>query len=218
MPQGILRECRRLVFGAVIREEFSGCKLDRLPLLFAGFLLDDLAVALLEALALAAFLPYGLVPVRRAGGTSVTPPVQLELVMIELAVFENAHVAKLPRPHEGLWLRNSQVKDLRGRPAPRLGCSLGIAAPPPAGCDSRKAAISPSLYLMEVPLIRRNGQPMFSRRSRWRTFSLHPRMAAYTCSSTHAHGTGGTCVRSTTRGTLLISPPPTPPSAVGIAD
>jgi hypothetical protein len=48
---------------------------------------------------------------------------------------------------------------------------------------------------------------MFSRRSFWRVFTLHPRMAAYTCSSTHAHGTGGTCVRSTARGTLLISAP-----------
>ena len=65
--------------------------------------------------------------------------------------------------------------------------------------------MSPNLYLMVVPLIRRNGQPMFNRRSFCSTFTLHPRMAAYTCSSTHAHGTGGTRVRSTARGTLLIS-------------
>jgi hypothetical protein len=38
--------------------------------------------------------------------------------------------------------------------------------------------MSPSLYLIVVPLIRRNGQPMFSRRSFCSTFSLHPRMAA----------------------------------------
>src|ERR1019366_1331398 len=85
---------------------------------------------------------------------------------------------------------------------------MDLAAPPPPGCDSRKAAISPILYLMVVPLIRRNGQPMFNRRSFCSTFTLHPRMAPYTCSSTHAHGTAGTCVRSTGRGTLLISSPP----------
>ena len=68
--------------------------------------------------------------------------------------------------------------------------------------------MSPNLYLMVVPLIRRNAQPMFNRRSYCNTFTLHPRMAAYTCSSTHAHGTAGTCVRSTGRGTLLISSPP----------
>ena len=45
---------------------------------------------------------------------------------------------------------------------------------------------------------------MFNRRSFCSTFTLHLRMAAYTCSSTHAHGTGGTCVRSTRRGALLI--------------
>jgi hypothetical protein len=45
VPEGILCERRRLVFGAVIREEFIGRELDRLPLLFAGFLLDDLTVA-----------------------------------------------------------------------------------------------------------------------------------------------------------------------------
>src|SRR6266700_1706419 len=65
--------------------------------------------------------------------------------------------------------------------------------------------MSPSLYLTVVPLILRNGQPMFNRRSFCKTFTLHPRMAAYTCSSTHAHGTAGTCVRSISRGTLLIS-------------
>jgi hypothetical protein len=38
--------------------------------------------------------------------------------------------------------------------------------------------MSPSLYLIVVPLIRRNGQPMFNRRSFCKTFTLHPRMAA----------------------------------------
>jgi hypothetical protein len=37
---------------------------------------------------------------------------------------------------------------------------------------------------------------MFSRRSLCRTFTLHPRMAAYTCSSTHANGTGGRLVKT----------------------
>ena len=47
MPEGVLRERRRLVFRSVIVEEFIRRLLDRLPLLFAGFLFDDLAVALL---------------------------------------------------------------------------------------------------------------------------------------------------------------------------
>src|SRR5260370_18675389 len=71
-----------------------------------------------------------------------------------------------------------------------------------------KAVMSPSLYLIVVPLMRRNAQPMFNRRSFCSTFTLHPRMAAYTRSSTHAQGTVGTCVRSTGRGTLLISSGP----------
>ena len=73
---------------------------------------------------------------------------------------------------------NSQVEDLRGLPGPRLAALLGFAEPPPPGCDSRKAAISPILYRIVVPLIRRNGQPIFSRRSFCSTFTLHPRMAA----------------------------------------
>jgi hypothetical protein len=51
--------------------------------------------------------------------------------------------------------------------------------------------MSPNLYLMDVPLMRRKGQPMFSRRSFCSTFTLQPRMAAYTRSSTHAQGTAG---------------------------
>ena len=102
--------------------------------------------------------------------------------------------------------RNSQVADLRGRPGP-AGVRGRVVAPPPLGCDSIKAVISPNLYLIVVPLIRRNGQPMFSRRSCCKVFTLQPRMAAYTCSSTHAHGTEGTRVRSTGRRALLISPP-----------
>ena len=67
--------------------------------------------------------------------------------------------------------------------------------------------MSPILYLIVVPLIRRNGQPMFNRRSFCSTFTLHPRMAAYTCSSTHAHGTAGTCVRSTSRSHIVTAIP-----------
>jgi hypothetical protein len=47
MTEGILCEGRRLVFGSVIFEKFIRRFLDRFPLLFAGFLLDDLAVAFL---------------------------------------------------------------------------------------------------------------------------------------------------------------------------
>jgi hypothetical protein len=38
-----------------------------------------------------------------AGGTSVPPPIQLELVMIELAVFENAHAVNF-------WLDTIRVQ------------------------------------------------------------------------------------------------------------
>jgi hypothetical protein len=38
--------------------------------------------------------------------------------------------------------------------------------------------MSPNLYLMDVPLMRRNGQPMFNRRSFCSAFTLHPRIAA----------------------------------------
>lgn len=47
MPEGVLCECGRLVFGSVIFEEFIRCLLDRFPLLLAGFRFDDLAVAFL---------------------------------------------------------------------------------------------------------------------------------------------------------------------------
>jgi hypothetical protein len=60
--------------------------------------------------------------------------------------------------------------------------------------------MSPSLYLTVVPLIRRKEQPVFNRRSRCSTFTLQPRIAAYTCSSTQAQGTSGTRVRSRMRG------------------
>jgi hypothetical protein len=55
---------------------------------------------------------------------------------------------------------------------------MGFAEPPPWGCESRKAVMSPSLYLTVVPLILLNGQPMFNLRSFCKTFALHPRMAA----------------------------------------
>jgi hypothetical protein len=44
MPEGVLRERRRLVFGSVVLEEIMCGLLDRFPLLLAGFLFDDLAV------------------------------------------------------------------------------------------------------------------------------------------------------------------------------
>ena len=69
--------------------------LERFPLLFAAFLFDDLVVALLQPLAPAALLRDGLGLACGASRTPVPPPVQLELVMIELAVFEDAHAADL---------------------------------------------------------------------------------------------------------------------------
>ena len=77
----------------VLDQEIVCRLLDRFPPLFAGFLFDDLAVALLQSLALAALLLDGLRLVGGAGGATVPPPVQEELVMVELAVFENTHAA-----------------------------------------------------------------------------------------------------------------------------
>jgi hypothetical protein len=70
-----------------------------------------------------------------------------------------------------------------------------------------KAAMSPSLYRIVVPFTRLNGQPVFNRRSRCKTFTLEPRMAAYTCSSTHAQGTEGTLLKSTDVAAMLIPSP-----------
>src|SRR5438034_502519 len=93
MPKGILCERRRLVFGSVVLEKLFGCLLDRFPLLFVGFFFDDLAVALLQPLTLAALRRDRLLLVSGASRTAASAPVQFELVMIESAVLENAHVA-----------------------------------------------------------------------------------------------------------------------------
>src|SRR5258708_5604773 len=50
------RERRGFVFRFVIDKEFICCFLDSFPLLFAGFLFDDLAVAFFQTHALATFL------------------------------------------------------------------------------------------------------------------------------------------------------------------
>ena len=125
MPEGVLCERRRLVFGSVVLEEIICCLLDRFTPLLAGFLFDDLAVACLQALALAAFLPYGLVLVGRAGGPPVPAPVQLELVMIELAVFENAHAA------------NSCLDPIRVQGRGTVKSNIGAADQPHASADYR---------------------------------------------------------------------------------
>jgi len=61
----------------VFEKELVRRLLDRLSALCAAFLLDNLAVAFLQAAPLAAFLFDGLVPVRGAGGTPVPAPVSL---------------------------------------------------------------------------------------------------------------------------------------------
>ena len=143
------------MFGPVIVEKFVGCLLDRFPLLFAGFLFDDLAVALLQPLALAALLRDRLRLAGGAGGAAVPPPVQLELVMVERAVLENAHCvavfrATAPAP--------PFITSVAGTVKSKIGAAgqvrawvrlLGFAAPPPPGCDSRKAVMSPILYRID---------------------------------------------------------------------
>jgi|ERR1035437_2391557 hypothetical protein len=93
MPERIDREGRGLVLRFVLHQEIVCRLLDRLPSLVARFLLDDLAIAFLQSLALAALLLDGLWLVGSAGGAAVPTPVQEELVMIELAALENAHAA-----------------------------------------------------------------------------------------------------------------------------
>jgi hypothetical protein len=95
MPESILRERRGTVFGSVILEKFIRSLLDRFPLLLQGFLFDDLAVTPLQTLTLAALLRDRLGLAGGTGGTPVTAPVQLELVMVEPAILENAHLLAL---------------------------------------------------------------------------------------------------------------------------
>jgi hypothetical protein len=81
VPERIDREGRGgLVLRFVLDQEIVCRLLDRLPSLVAGFLLDDLAIALLQSLALAAFLVDGLWLVGGAGRATVPTPVQEELV------------------------------------------------------------------------------------------------------------------------------------------
>jgi hypothetical protein len=47
VSEGVFRERRGFVFQCVVDKEFICCLLDRFPPLLAGFLFDDLAVALL---------------------------------------------------------------------------------------------------------------------------------------------------------------------------
>ena len=93
MPERIDREGRGLVLRFVLHQEIVCRLLDRFPSLVAGFLLDDLAIAFLQSLALAALLLDGLWLVGSAGGATVPTPVQEELVVVELAALENAHAA-----------------------------------------------------------------------------------------------------------------------------
>jgi hypothetical protein len=123
MSEGILRTRRRLVFGSVVLEKIIRCLLDRLPLLLAGFLFDDLAVACLQPQALTALLPYRLVLVGRAGGPSVPAPVQVELVMIELAVLKNANAA------------NSCLAPIRVQGRGTVKSKIGAAGQPHASVD-----------------------------------------------------------------------------------
>src|SRR6266478_2242275 len=98
----------------------------------------------------------------------------------------------LPGLHSWLYVEGTvKLLIFLGLPGACTGGTSGFTEPPPPGWDSMNAAISPSLYRIVVPLIRRNGQPMFNRRSFCKTFTLHARIAAYTCSLTHAHGTAG---------------------------
>src|SRR5579871_1766448 len=100
MPQGIDRIRRRLVFQFVIDQELVGGLADRLALLGAAFVFDDLAVRFLQPLALTALLLDRLFLVGASCGTATAAPVDDELEMVVLAVLEDAHLRRtLPGPH-----------------------------------------------------------------------------------------------------------------------
>jgi hypothetical protein len=93
VPDRVYGEGRGLVLRFVLDQEIVCRLLERFPLLFAGLLLDDLAVAFLQPLAPAALLLDGLWLIGSSGGATVPPAVQEELVVVELAALENAHAA-----------------------------------------------------------------------------------------------------------------------------
>jgi hypothetical protein len=151
MLKGIFCELRRLVFGSVILEKLIGCELDRFPPLFTGFLFDDLDVALLQPFTLAAFLFDGLLFVSRAGGTAAPPPLEDELVKIELTVktlIRRFTVGLPDQPHLAtihLFSHRKQSSRNSSRAAlSRLAGLVGFSAPRPPGWDSKRAVVSPS--------------------------------------------------------------------------
>ena len=93
MPESIDRVRRGFVFQSGIDQEFVRRFLDRFLLLFARFLFDDLAVTLIQSFTLAALFLDGQGLAGSAGRTPAPPPVQDEFVMIERAVFKDAHAA-----------------------------------------------------------------------------------------------------------------------------
>ncbi len=96
MSEGVDGECRGLVFQFVVGKKFVGGLLDRLPALFPILFFQDLAIALLQPLPLDALLRDRQLLVGGAGRAAAPAPIQLELVMVERAVLENAHCVGLP--------------------------------------------------------------------------------------------------------------------------
>src|SRR5205085_6285530 len=113
---------RRPVFGGVILNELICGELDGLSSLLAGLFFDDLAVALLQPLALVALLLDRLRIVGSTSGAAVPPAVQFELVMVELAVFENAHAANFASTPWGSSVAEQSSRRFArsARPNPRL--------------------------------------------------------------------------------------------------
>src|SRR5205085_8085449 len=113
---------RRPVFGGVILNELICGELDGLSSLLAGLFFDDLAVALLQPLALVALLLDRLRIVGSTSGAAVPPAVQFELVMVELAVFENAHAANFASTPWGSSVAEQSSRRFArsARPSPRL--------------------------------------------------------------------------------------------------
>src|SRR5262245_19190053 len=80
------------MLSSVLGEEFVCRLFDRFPLLVASFFFENLAVALLQPLTLAALFVDSLRLVCGARGTAMSTAVEHKFVMIEATVFEDAQL------------------------------------------------------------------------------------------------------------------------------
>ena len=107
-------------------------------------------------------------------------------------------------------VRSQRPRRLRGIKLPVLLCLFAGAAWPLGQARYVESAATPGSF----PIVRAKAAASIYEDSndyagvaRAANETLQPRIAAYTCSSTQAHGTAGTCVRSINRGEALSARP-----------